>query len=512
MSRRQRRIETYAQIMMEADRSGGRPAIDAASRALCQSDLFYLLAFAMGRADVRQSDWLYDRCVEVQELPDGMLDLWAREHYKSTVITFAQTIRDILVDPEITVGIFSHTKPIARSFLRQIKYELETNEFLKGIFPDTLYADPKKDAPAAGNAWSEDKGITVKRTTNPKEATIEAHGLVDGQPTSKHFSLLIYDDVVTLESVSTPEMISKTTDALALSFNLGAHGGRRRFIGTRYHFNDTYKTIIDREIATPRIHPATDDGTAAGKPVFLTQEQLDQRRRDQGPYVFGCQQLQDPRSESDHGFSDDWLRWYTNPPNPRETNTYLLVDPAGSKKKGSDYSVFWVVGLGADNNYYLLDGRRAKMSLKERTDTLFSLHRKWRPLAVGYEQYGMQADIEHIEEHMELASYRFKVTKLGGSTPKMDRIKRLQPKFEQGRFFLPRYIPTQNENGSVTNLIDIFLSDEYRAFPVCTHDDMLDDLANILHPDLNAEFPAKSNRAPIMIVGGEGVLDAVVGY
>ena len=116
MSRRQRRIETYAQIMMEADRSGGRPAIDAASRALCQSDLFYLLAFAMGRADVRQSDWLYDRCVEVQELPDGMLDLWAREHYKSTVITFAQTIRDILVDPEITVGIFSHTKPIARSF------------------------------------------------------------------------------------------------------------------------------------------------------------------------------------------------------------------------------------------------------------------------------------------------------------------------------------------------------------------------------------------------------------
>lgn len=512
MSRRQRRIETYAQIMLEADRSGGRPSIDAASRALCQSDLFYLLAFAMGRADVRQSDWLYDRCVEVQDSPDGMLDLWAREHYKSTVITFAQTIRDILIDPEITVGIFSHTKPIARSFLRQIKYELETNEFLKGIFPDILYPDPKKDAPAVGNAWSEDKGITVRRKTNPKEATIEAHGLVDGQPTSKHFSLLVYDDVVTLESVSTPEMINKTTDALALSFNLGAHGGRRRFIGTRYHFNDTYKTIIDREIATPRIHPATDDGTAAGKPVFLTQDQLDQRRRDQGPYVFGCQQLQDPRSESDHGFSDDWLRWYTNPPNPRETNTYILVDPAGSKKKGSDYSVFWVVGLGADNNYYLLDGRRAKMSLKERTDTLFSLHRKWRPLAVGYEQYGMQADIEHIEEHMELASYRFKVTKLGGATPKMDRIKRLQPKFEQGRFFLPRYIPTQNENGSVTNLIDIFLSDEYRAFPVCTHDDMLDDLANVLHPDLNAEFPAKTYRAPVMIVGGEGVLDAVVGY
>jgi hypothetical protein len=84
-----------------------------------------------------------------------------------------------------------------------------------------------------GNNWSEDKGITVKRKSNPKESTIEAHGLVGGQPTSKHFSLLVYDDVVTLESVTSPEMIQKTTDAWAISLNLGAHGGKRRYIGTR---------------------------------------------------------------------------------------------------------------------------------------------------------------------------------------------------------------------------------------------------------------------------------------
>jgi hypothetical protein len=74
----------------------------------------------------------------------------------STVITFALTIQDILRDPEVTIGIFSHTRPIAKAFLRQIKQEFERNERLKRWFPDILWADPRKDSPK----WSEDEGIT----------------------------------------------------------------------------------------------------------------------------------------------------------------------------------------------------------------------------------------------------------------------------------------------------------------------------------------------------------------
>ena len=33
--------------------------------------------------------------------------------HNSTILTYAKTIQDILCDPTITVGIFSHTKPIA---------------------------------------------------------------------------------------------------------------------------------------------------------------------------------------------------------------------------------------------------------------------------------------------------------------------------------------------------------------------------------------------------------------
>jgi hypothetical protein len=102
--------------------------------------------------------------------------------------------------------------------------------------------------------WSEDDGLVFRRHGNPKESSIEAHGLVDGQqPTSKHFKVRIYDDVVTCGSVGSPEMIMKTNEALALSDNLGTIDGTFRFIGTRYHFNDAYSDIMKRGIAKPRI-------------------------------------------------------------------------------------------------------------------------------------------------------------------------------------------------------------------------------------------------------------------
>lgn len=180
-------------------------------------DRFFLATHLLGRADLVHP-WLYARCREVERAPDGHLDLWAREHGKSSLITFSGAVQEILRDPEITIGIFSHTRPIAKGFLRQIKSEFEGNEKLKQLYPDILWQAPRREA----QKWSEDDGIVVRRKGNPKEATVEAWGLVDGQPTGKHFRLLIYDDVVTLESVTSPEMINKVTNAWALSLNLGA--------------------------------------------------------------------------------------------------------------------------------------------------------------------------------------------------------------------------------------------------------------------------------------------------
>lgn len=443
-----------------------------------------MLVYGLNRADAN-NDFVFDRCADVQANPNGMIDLWAREHFKSTIITFAYSIQCILNDPEITLGIFSHTRPIAKGFLRQIKREFESNEMLKRIFPEILWAKPEKDAPK----WSEDDGLVVKRKGNPVPSTVEAWGIVDAQPVSRHFSDMVYDDVVTAESVTGPEMMAKVQARWELSRSLTTEGGVTRYVGTRYHSNDLYKVIIARGAAEPRIHPATADGTVEGKPVLMEQETLDTKRREQGPYTYACQMLQNPTADETQGFQEKWLKYFDNSNQGDTMNKYIVVDSASAKKRQSDYTAVWVIGLGGDKNYYLLDFYRDRLNLTQRADLIFKLHRKWHPERVGYEKYGMMADVEHIKDRQERENYRFEITELGGAQPKVDRIRRLVPLFEQGRIYLPYEHWKTDYEGIPRNLVDSFLEEEYKAFPVSLHDDMLDALARILDDQMMLTWP-----------------------
>jgi hypothetical protein len=44
-------------------------------------------------------------------------------------------------------------------------------------------------------------------------------------------------------------------------------------------------------------------------------------------------------------------------------NKLMLVDSANAKKKHSDYTVIWIVGLGADRNWTVLDVLRDRLDL-----------------------------------------------------------------------------------------------------------------------------------------------------
>ena len=457
-------------------------------RVMCQADLFYLLVRVCGRVDML-NDFAFERCREVERGPDGYLDLWAREHFKSSIITFGLTVQSILNDPEVTIGIFSHTRPIAKAFLRQIMRELEGNRVLHAAFPDVLWGQDVRQAPK----WSEDDGIIVKRKSNPNEATVEAWGLVDGQPTSKHYKVLLYDDVVVAGSVTTPEMIAKTMQEMERSYNLGTTPGLRRAVGTRWPFNDAYRAVIERGTFKAREHPGRVGGTEDGESVFWPDEIHDAKRRDMGPYTYAAQILLNPKADAAMGFKREWLKKYRTI-RQDGMNWYILCDAASSKKKGSDYTAMWTVGLGKDGNYYCIPQVRDRLNLKERADRLFDLHRAYKPKQVRYEKYGLMSDIEHYQARMETENYRFPITEVGGVTSKVDRVRRLIPLFEAGRIWLPESFNVTDWQRDVHDLVRDFVEEEYYPFPVGLHDDMLDALARICEPDLKLIWP---DAAPV---------------
>src|ERR1700761_41323 len=87
-------LRWYFDLERAARDRGGERAWEAVEAWLGLQDLFYLLAVILNRPDVLKP-WLFDRCREVQASPDNHLDLWARDHYKSTIITFGLTIQEI---------------------------------------------------------------------------------------------------------------------------------------------------------------------------------------------------------------------------------------------------------------------------------------------------------------------------------------------------------------------------------------------------------------------------------
>ena len=427
----------------------------AAVRELCLVDRYYLLVRVCNRVDALHP-WIYARCREVERRPNDMLDLWAREHYKSTIITFAGSIQEIIRDSEVTISIFSHTKDIARKFFRQIKQELETNQTLINAFPDVLYKNPRKEA----QRWAEDTGLVVKRKSNPKESTLESWGLVDGQPVSAHYKLRIYDDVVSPASVTTPDQINKTTSSWELSDNLGTVNGRKWHVGTRYHFGDTYNTIIDRGALTVRIHQATDTGQPDGKPVLLTQEQWDEKKLIQGPATIACQMLQNPIAGQMAMFDLTDLQEYEV--RPATLNVYILVDPARSMKKGSANTAISVIGIDSARNKYLLDGINHRLDLKGRWEQVRNMRRVWmnsrgvQGVWVGYEAFGAQADLDYFYERMEVERESFPIEELkwprDGEGSKDDRVQRLGPDLRAHKFFVPRETKTTSTQ---QQLIDI---------------------------------------------------------
>ena len=317
-------------------------------RALILDDLFFIVRFVL-KVPIANQKFVVDACREVEEGPkDYTLDVWAREHFKSTIITIAETIQYILKNPDHAVGIFSYVRPVSKKFLGSIMDVFQNEKMLKVCFPDVVYEDCEKQT-----QWSKDDGLILRRKTTRKEPTLSAWGLVEGMPTGLHFERRVYDDISTEDIAESPDMMEKVKTKFDSSQNIGTDGGTHRVIGTYYHHNDplTYirgkkKLGSDEPQYVYRFKPATDDGTSNGVPVFLSQKRLDDLK---GTRTFNCQQLLDPSPLEDMKLNPDLFLPIERRMIPKDVYRFMLVDQAGDldSAKIKTRMDSWAVGVVA---------------------------------------------------------------------------------------------------------------------------------------------------------------------
>ncbi len=381
--------------------------------------------------------------------------------------------------PKHQIIAASYNSELASDFGRDVRNVVASREY-RALFETALAEDSQ-----AANRWHTNAG-----------GSYVAAGVGTAITGRGAHVLLIDDPIKDREEADSATTRDRVWDwYTSTAYTRLMPGGAIVLIQTRWHEDDLAGRLLTAQKRTGgdswevlELKAIDEEGNALW-PAWYPVPELERIRSVIGPRDWSALYQQSPIPDGKSEFRRDWLCWYHDQLTGDGMNVYILCDPAGEKKKTSDRTAIWVVGLNSDGNYYLLDFIYDRLNLTERAREIMRLHRKWKPKGVGYEKYGKDSDIEAIQMVQERENYRFDITPLGGRLKKEDRIRRLIPKFEQRKIYLPPTLHKTCSDGRTIDLIDLFLVEEYDRFPVSAHDDALDCLARILDEDMNANWP-----------------------
>jgi hypothetical protein len=336
-------------IAIFKDIEAGKLPEAATYRTLILTDLFFIVCFVMG-IEKANHPFVVKQCRMIEDGDAGdTIDVWARFHFKSTIITIAETLQYHLKNPDHCTGIIAYARPLAKKFLQAIKELCETSDLLKTAFPDVLYGNPERESAK----WSLDEGISFK-SSNParKESTIEAYGLIEGSPVGRHYERIIFDDIETEDISGSPDMMDKVFSKFEITYgNLGTGSDSDiiRIIGTYYSHTGPITRIqemkypdSDETIFKLRKVPASVDGTASGDPVLIDTNTW---RKLKASRHFNSQQLCDPTPRGDVKLDSSMMTYIDQEFIPHDRIKFMIVDPAGDKEKQPTGRDGWAFGV-----------------------------------------------------------------------------------------------------------------------------------------------------------------------
>jgi len=431
------------------------------------------------------SDFHQEMCQFVMKQGQRKLILVPRQHLKSTLVTVGYSLLRIAQDPNVRILIANATYDMACSFLGQIKRHLQLNEsFIE------LYGNLSKGA----DKWSENM-ITVPTETGftKKEATVTAFGM-GGNLVSQHYDLIIMDDLVNRDYISTADQIQKTILFYKDALDLIEPTGTIIVIGTRWHQADLYGWILDEhnpeqvcQYFDKFFRVAHEGSLETGEnfvPLFpqkFNQEKLLQLKREKGPLEFAAQYMNDPAPEEAAKFKRGWmqvvlsdeLKW-------REINNFILVDPAIGQTKDSDNTAIVTISVDQFNNWFVRDVVCDKLLPNKIIEAIFQRWEIFHPLRIGIEMSAFQKSLKYaLTDEMRRRNIFLPIVELKADKSKRERIEGLIPRYANGTIFHLQTCPQRE-----------ILEEELLWYPRGKHDDIIDALAY----GLQITFPARKRE------------------
>lgn len=404
------------------------------------------------------------------------MDLAPRGHGKSTIGDVDFCITKVLRNPDIRIMIGSKTQTQASAFLKEIRTHFEQNVNLIRIFGDW-----KK---SRDNVWN-DKEFTVnRRTVIKKEATVSALG-ASGAVVSKHFDIIIGDDLVGFENARTEAQRKVLKEWFYSSlYPTLEPDGEIHILGTRYSPMDLYEDLIKSKNYKINVQQAITVKDGQEYSLWESKfslEKLRSIREEAGLIIFNMQYQNNTELAKGKIFKYKYFKHFEEYEVDYALNRvrvkvldaqgvpfwipvriYMGADLAISEDETSnnDYFVLTVIGVDKNKNVYVLDYLKERLSFNAQLNAILDYGRNKFPMVerIGVETVQYQKSLAQEIRRLSLLP----VINIQTSKDKVTRAMRRSALFENGKVFF---------RIGMDDLEECLL-----LFPEVDHDDLFDGL------------------------------------
>lgn len=404
------------------------------------------------------------------------MDLAPRGHGKSTIGDVDFCITKVLRNPDIRIMIGSKTQTQASAFLKEIRTHFEQNVNLIRIFGDW-----KK---SRDNVWN-DKEFTVnRRAVIKKEATVSALG-ASGAVVSKHFDIIIGDDLVGFENARTEAQRKVLKEWFYSSlYPTLEPDGEIHILGTRYSPMDLYEDLIKSKNYKINVQQAITVKDGQEYSLWESKfslEKLRSIREEAGLIIFNMQYQNNTELAKGKIFKYKYFKHFEEYDIDYDLNRvrvkvldsqgvpywipvriYMGADLAISEDETSnnDYFVLTVIGVDKNKNVYVLDYLKERLTFNAQLNAILDYGKNKFPMVerIGVETVQYQKSLAQEIRRLSLLP----VINIQTSKDKVTRAMRRSALFENGKVWF---------RIGMDDLEECLL-----LFPEVDHDDLFDGL------------------------------------